>query len=143
MLQISHAPLPDVDTLTAYRIFWLRSRVFIVEQDVPEPDLDGRELESGAFLVWGELEGDPVTTLRVLREGDGWVIGRVATDLEHRSKGLAARLIRYTLDLLGDAPVELHAQAHLQRWYADQGFTREGEVFLEAGIPHVLMRRDT
>ena len=44
-------------------------------------------------------------------------------------------------DLDPAAPVVLHAQAHLARWYARFGFSVVGDVFDEDGIPHVPMRR--
>ena len=35
----------------------------------------------------------------------------------------------------------LHAQAHLEAWYTGLGWTRVGEVYEEAEIPHVTMTR--
>jgi predicted GNAT family N-acyltransferase len=43
---------------------------------------------------------------------------------------------------LGDHPAELHAQAYLEDWYCSLGWSRHGDGFEEAGIPHVLMRRN-
>jgi predicted GNAT family N-acyltransferase len=56
---------------------------------------------------------------------------------------------RALLDLLvaharqrGLPAVELHAQLHAQGFYEQAGFTPFGEVYLEAGIEHLGMRRD-
>ena len=38
--------------------------------------------------------------------------------------------------------VELHAQVHARRFYERAGFTPFGEVYLEAGIEHIGMRRE-
>lgn len=140
-MQIRRAALSALDPVLAYRILWLRSRVFIEEQRVTEPDVDGRELEPGAEMAWIEVDGDVVATARVLREGDEFVIGRVATDPAHRGQGIASALMRWLIDELGTAPIELHAQAYLEDWYAGFGFVRYGEPFLEASIEHVSMCR--
>ncbi len=36
----------------------------------------------------------------------------------------------------------LHAQTYLEDFYAGYGFVREGDVFDECGIPHILMTRE-
>jgi predicted GNAT family N-acyltransferase len=38
--------------------------------------------------------------------------------------------------------VELHAQVHARGFYERAGFGPYGEVYLEAGIEHVGMRRE-
>ncbi|MFX7732026.1 GNAT family N-acetyltransferase, partial [Acinetobacter baumannii] len=40
----------------------------------------------------------------------------------------------------GDAEVILNAQVHAEGFYQRHGFAREGEQFMEAGIPHITMR---
>jgi ElaA protein len=131
----------DLDPVTAYQLWALRSRVFVVEQDCPYLDLDGRDLEPGARHWWVERDGAPVATLRVLDEGDAWRIGRVATDGAWRGQGLAARLVRAVLAAAGERPVVLDAQSHLVDWYAALGFVPDGPGFLDDGIPHTPMRR--
>jgi predicted GNAT family N-acyltransferase len=37
--------------------------------------------------------------------------------------------------------VTLHAQTHAAAFYARYGFVAEGDLFMEAGIPHVTMTR--
>jgi len=68
-------------------------------------------------------------------------IGRVATAPAARGRGLAASLMARALELVGDGPVVLDAQAQLEGWYARFGFAAGGPAFLEDGIPHVPMRR--
>jgi ElaA protein len=135
------AAFADLDPVTAYRLWALRSRVFVVEQDCPYLDLDGRDLEPSARHWWVEQDGVPVATLRVLDEGDAWRIGRVVTDAGWRGRGLAARLVEAVLAGAGERPVVLDAQSHLVDWYAGMGFVPDGRGFLEDGIPHTPMRR--
>jgi ElaA protein len=143
MLAIRSAPLRDLDVVTAHGILQLRQDVFVVEQECPYLDLDGRDLEAGAVQYWMEgPDGSVVATLRVLREVGGETrIGRVATARSARGQGLAAALVAAALDET-EGPVVLDAQTYLAQWYAGLGFVRDGEDFVEDGIPHVPMRLD-
>ena len=80
-------------------------------------------------------------SLRILDEGGAHRISRVVTAPTARGRGLATDLVRHALDLVGDGPVILAAQAHLTDWYAEFGFVQDGPEFLDDGIPHVPMRR--
>ena len=42
----------------------------------------------------------------------------------------------------GHGAVELHAQVHAAGFYDKAGYTPYGEVYLEAGIEHVSMRKE-
>lgn len=141
VLTIRSAALAHLDPVVLYRIVRLRVDVFVYEQGiVSEPELDGRDLDSGTVLYWIEDDGDVVATLRVLRDGPVVHIGRVATARSSRGRGLAARLIERVFEDY-DEPVEISAQAHLEQWYGRLGFVRTGPVYQEAGIDHVAMRR--
>ena len=139
--EVRVAGFADLDPLTAYRLWALRSEIFVVEQDCPYLDLDGRDLEPSARHLWVEQHGEPVATLRLLDDGDALRIGRVATAAPARGRGLAARLVRAAVTLAGDRPVVLDAQSHLVDWYAGLGFAASGRGFVEDGIPHTPMRR--
>lgn len=134
----------DLDRLVAYRLWALRSRVFVVEQQAAYLDLDGRDTEPGTWHVWcADGSGMPVSTLRVLDDGDAWRVGRVATDPAHRGRGLAAAMVREVLTRWGSGAVVLDAQTHLADWYAGFGFVVTGAAYEdEDGIPHVPMRRE-
>lgn len=124
----------------------LRVDVFVVEQECPYPELDGRDMEPTTEHLWIEHDGNPVAYLRTLDDGvvDGVPtvrIGRVATDPAHRSGGLAARLVDQVVAEAAGALV-LDAQTYLVDWYQTRGFTVSGPEFVEDGIPHTPMRRD-
>jgi ElaA protein len=126
---------------TAYRLWALRSEVFVVEQDCPYLDLDGRDAEPATRHLWVEHDGEPVATLRLLDEGGRLRIGRVATRAAHRGTGLAAALVAAALEIAGEREVVLDAQSHLVDWYLRFGFEPSGRGFVEDGIPHTPMRR--
>ena len=138
------ATLAELDGLTAYRLWQLRSEVFVVEQQCAYLDLDGRDTEPGARHVWAEpvdAPGVPVACLRVLDDGDVARVGRVAVAEAHRGRGLAATLMVRAHEITAGRDVVLDAQAHLAGWYAAMGYLRTGPEFLDDGIPHVPMRR--
>jgi len=137
------APTRGLDPETLYGVLRLRVDVFVVEQECAYAELDGRDLEPGALLVWA-ADGDTVAaTLRVLIDPDGRArIGRVATSARHRGSGLAAALMRAAITEAGGRAIVLDAQAHLQAWYERFGFVAVGELYVEDGIPHVPMCRE-
>jgi ElaA protein len=126
---------------TAYDVWRLRQQVFVIEQDCPYPDLDGRDLEDTTRHVV-LLEGDAVVgTLRVLDDG-GWArIGRVVVAHSARGRGLAALMMDEAMAACGDREVRLDAQTGLTAFYAAYGFEVAGPEFDEDGIMHVPMRR--
>lgn len=129
----------DIDAAALYAALCLRAEVFVVEQDCPYLDPDGRDLEPGVRHLWTP---GPASYLRILDEGGGLHrIGRVVTAPGARGRGQAAALMARALELVGDGPVVLDAQAPLEGWYAGFGFARAGPPFVEDGIPHVPMRR--
>jgi ElaA protein len=141
MPHIRVSPLAQVDALTLYRLLRLRVDVFVVEQECAYPELDGRDEEPGALLLWIEDGDDVVATARLLDEGDRLRIGRVATARPARGRGLAARIVRHAIGMCGGRAVAIDAQAHLAGWYGRFGFAVSGPGFVEDGIPHVPMLR--
>ncbi|MDQ4053751.1 MAG: GNAT family N-acetyltransferase [Actinomycetota bacterium] len=131
----------ELDTRTAYAVWRLRQDVFVVEQDCPYPDLDGRDDEPGTRHVLLR-EGDQLLGyLRVLDDGDHARIGRVVLAPAARGRGLADPLMRAALAAIGNRPVVLDAQSPLATWYGAYGFEVTGPEFLDDGIPHLPMRR--
>jgi ElaA protein len=143
---ISIASFDELEPRTAYRLWQLRERVFVVEQECAYLDLDGRDLEPGTRHLWAEDEGGrPVAYLRVLDEPGGeapagFRIGRVLVAASHRGQGLAERLMNAAVGVVDGRPCRLDAQSYLVEWYRGLGFEPCGEEFLEDGIPHVPMR---
>ena len=99
------AAFAELPADTAYRLWALRSEVFVVEQDCPYLDLDGLDAEPSTRHLWVERGGAPVATLRLLDEGAHLRIGRVATRAAHRGAGLAAALVDAALALAGERAV--------------------------------------
>lgn len=142
-LRLRRARFAELTPFEVYGLCRLRVDVFVVEQECPYPELDGRDVEPATEHLWFEDgDGTVTATIRVLDDGGTRAIGRVATAAGYRGRGLAAQLLDEGIALCGDVPITLGAQAHLEDWYARFGFRRSGPGYVEDGIPHVPMRRD-
>jgi predicted GNAT family N-acyltransferase len=118
----------------------LRQQVFVVEQGVPaELELD--EMDAQSLHAIAYQDGVPVATGRLLPDGH---IGRMAVRQDARGAGTGSLVLCALMDEArrrGDREVVLHAQLTARDFYARHGFEPEGEVFMDAGIEHIAMRR--
>lgn len=141
-IDLRYAPFAELPPATLYGLLRLRVAVFVVEQNCPYPELDGRDTEPDAVHLWCERDGSPVAYLRLLSEPDGRArIGRVCTNANERGAGLSGRLLEAALDQIGDRECVLDAQSHLTGFYGRHGFRVAGAQFIEDGIPHTPMAR--
>lgn len=136
----------DLDAETLYEILKLRVEVFVVEQACPYPELDGRDLLAETRHFWLEhADGGVICTLRLMEEHPGgekaFRIGRVCTKRASRGHGHTTRLLQAALAEVGDYPCRINAQTYLAEMYAQHGFVRDGDEFLDDGVPHVPMLR--
>lgn len=143
---LHNAHFAGLDAVTLHDLVRLRIDVFVVEQQCPYEELDGRDTEPGTRHVWATDGGAVVGCLRLLTETDGSRrIGRVCIATSHRGKGVAGDLMAEVLRLSRlDSPAAalvLDAQTYLAGWYERLGFEVDGAEFVEDGIAHVPMRR--
>lgn len=129
-----------------YAILALRQRGFVVEQNSVYLDADGHDQH--AWHLWTEANGAIAAYLRVLPPATKYAeasLGRIVTAPEHRRSGLGRELVREGLRELaarcGDGPIRIGAQKYLERWYGEFGFVRDGDDYIEDGIPHLEMVR--
>ena len=119
----------------------LRYDVFCVEQGVSlEEELDG--LDDDALHLVVVDDGAVVGTGRLLAHGSEVKLGRMAVAPSHRGRGLAAELL-IEADVrareLHAQRIALAAQLSARALYARAGYAPYGDVFLDAGIEHVMM----
>jgi predicted GNAT family N-acyltransferase len=119
----------------------LRYDVFCVEQGVSlDEERDGRDGEALHLVV---VDDDVVVgTCRLLADGSTVKLGRMAVAPSHRGRGLAAELL-VEADArareLRAQRIALAAQLSAQALYERAGYAPYGDVFLDAGIEHVMM----
>jgi predicted GNAT family N-acyltransferase len=119
----------------------VREAVFMREQGVPaELEWDGLDA-TALHVLAADPSGGAIGTARLL--GDGH-IGRMAVLVPWRRRGVGSAMLMRVLAAARDRGlrvVHLHAQTHAVAFYARYGFESTAGEFLDAGIPHVAMRR--
>lgn len=124
----------------------LRMEVFVVEQGVPaEIEVDEHDVTAEHAVVFDPSgDGSVVATARLLTVQGVGIVGRVAVRRDVRGTGLGAVVMLAIEDRARelDLPIlELHAQRSAEGFYARLGYQAFGDEYLEAGIPHVSMRK--
>mgnify|MGYP003295257856 CR=1 FL=1 len=133
----------ELSAAELYAILRARQDVFVVEQNCPFPEIDGKDLD--AYHLWFEENGDILAYARVLDRGVSFetpAVGRVISI--RRREGLGSRIlsegIRIAREKYSAEAVMLEAQVYARKLYEKQGFVQVSEEFLEDGIPHIIMR---
>ena len=122
----------------------LRIEVFVREQGVPEEEeLDA--LDNTALHAVALEHGSVIATGRLIDLENGEAqIGRMAVASTRRRSGIGGMIIRFLeAEALakGFDRIVLHAQTYVAEFYRGHGYVAEGELFDEAGIEHILMRK--
>lgn len=123
----------------------IRTTVFVDEQRIPaQLEHDDADALCVHALAVNRL-GRPVGTGRLLPAVDGVAkIGRMAALPTVRGTGIGAAMLKALAGVArerGDRALLLSAQAGAIGFYATQGFVKQGEPFVEAGIVHQAMTR--
>lgn len=140
-LVFDHRPFAALTLDELYAILWLRDIVFVVGQKITdECEVDGLDPQC-THVLGRNAAGEVVATARLFLGHDPVKVGRVAVRTDLQRSGAGSRLMAYVNGVIGDRPGKMSAQAHLEPWYARMGWTRVGEVYLEAGILHCTMVR--
>ena len=120
----------------------IRFKVFVEEQQVPkEMEIDEEDTRAWHFLVVTKTNQLPIATGRLLENGH---IGRMAVLKEYRNRNVGSKLLSAIIDkarILNINETFLNAQISAVGFYKKNGFTAQGEKFLDAGIPHIKMTR--
>ena len=128
-----------------YEMLQLRAAVFVVEQNCPYQDLDGKDQK--ALHVFGYHNQTLVGYTRILPQGVGYqnyiAIGRVVVNTQYRNQQIGNQLMEKSIAVCKEyhpnQPIKISAQAHLKNFYNRLGFEYRGEDYQEDGIPHCAM----
>ncbi len=119
----------------------VRQQVFILEQGVPV-ELEWDEMDALCLHVVAYDDGQPIGTGRLLPDGH---IGRMAVTETRRRAGIGSAILARLMQEAknrGDRVVALNAQVQVQAFYRRHGFVAEGDIFMDAGIPHIHMHHE-
>ncbi|MBH12507.1 MAG: GNAT family N-acetyltransferase [Leeuwenhoekiella sp.] len=127
-----------------YEVLQLRAEVFVVEQNCPYQDVDGKDQK--AMHILGYHKEQLVAYTRVFKPGyyfDNASIGRVVVKENARQYGFGKDIMKASIAFIEDtldlSTIELSAQTYLKKFYNDLGFKEIGEGYLEDNIPHIRM----
>ncbi|MDA8714829.1 GNAT family N-acetyltransferase [Flavobacteriales bacterium] len=127
-----------------YKMIALRIEVFIIEQNCPYQELDGKDQKSQHLIC--EEGGEIIATARIVGPGVSYQepsIGRVVITEEARGSGLGHELMRQAMaaseKMYGNRTIRLSAQEYLINFYKKHRFEVVSDVYLEDNIPHVEM----
>lgn len=123
----------------------LRHSVFEIEQKIPRPlDRDPFDLSADHVVAFDE-NGRCIGTGRAVRmDSRTCQIGRMAVAPEHRRKGVGSQVLEALermATLRGLRELFLLCQIPAIPFYDHHGYVKEGEQFLDHGVPHVIMRK--
>ena len=146
MIEYTCIPFNKLTINELYDIMVLRQEIFVVEQNCPFLDADGKD-QAAWHLLARDTEGRLVAYTRLLPKGVSYdeyaSIGRVANAQKIRGTGVGKVLMQKSIEwmaqLFPNEPVKIGAQTYLLTFYSSLGFVSTGEEYLEDGIPHTIM----
>lgn len=128
-----------------YDILKARVDVFVVEQECPYPEIDGKDKDAYHIVLRDEC--GIAAYLRVLKSGVSFpepALGRILTI--RRGEGLGARIvsegIKFAEEKLGAEKIRIEAQVYARGFYEKLGFRQCSEPFMDDGIEHIEMILD-
>ncbi|MFN7253111.1 MAG: GNAT family N-acetyltransferase [Anaerobacillus sp.] len=121
----------------------VRLKVFVDEQQVPpEEEIDQYEELATHFVVYDGTT--PIGAGRLRQLEDFGKVERICIDKGYRSKGIGKLLmnaVENEAKKRGMYSFKLNAQLQAVQFYSKLGYEVCSEEFLDAGIPHVTMKK--
>ncbi|MBC6973286.1 GNAT family N-acetyltransferase [Bacillus sp. Xin] len=127
--------------------FHIRKEVFVKEQGVPlEDEFDTFDTLSDVchhiLVYFNEM---PVGTGRIRFVDNIGKLERICILQPFRKYGLGKIIIQTLEEITREkeiSKVKLHGQTHAEGFYNKLGYQTSSDVFMEDGIPHILMTKD-
>jgi ElaA protein len=140
----------ELNTDELYAIMKLRQRVFVLEQKCAFVDCDDLDQPCWHLMCYDD-QHHLVSYCRLVPVGAAYPgyasIGRVVSEPKLRKEGYGRLLMAEALvkcqELFGDVPLKIGAQLYLKLFYESYGFRQVGDVYIEDGIEHIHMVRNS
>ena len=135
-------PFAELSATELYEILKARFAVFYMEQHCYYQDMDNIDYKCIHLAL--HRRGKVIAYARLFkgRETGQWIAGRTLTI--ERKQGFGKFIMEQTLleaQRQGATSLLIHAQLQAVPFYEKLGFTTVGEVFQEADIAHILMKK--
>ncbi|MFN2422377.1 MAG: GNAT family N-acetyltransferase [Cryomorphaceae bacterium] len=138
-------PFNGLSLMDLHDMLKLRTDIFVVEQNCPYPEIDGKDpecLHTLGFTPSGAL----VAGARIVPSGviyDDVSIGRVVVRSDYRGQALGKRVMLHAMifckNTLKADTVKIAAQHYLEGFYNALGFETTSEIYPWDGIDHIDM----
>ena len=129
------------------KAFHIRKEVFVVEQGVPLEDefdeFDSLDGQCEHILVYYHEKAVGTGRLRVV--DDFGKLERICILEPYRKFGLGKVIIQTLEEIAKDKEIDrvkLHGQTQAEGFYKKLGYQTSSNVFIEDGIPHILMIKE-
>ena len=138
-MQVKIKSFDELTKEELYELLRLRVDIFVVEQECPYPEIDGKDYD--AFHIYLENQGQILAYSRVYEEEGEVHIGRIIS--KERRKGHATLILKEAIRVACEnyqaRKIVIEAQTYAKSLYAKVGFVEDSEIYLLDGIEHVKM----
>lgn len=126
-------------------VFKIRHIVFIKEQNVPE-NIEIDKFDKSAKHMIVLYKNKPIGCARIRFIGSKAKLERIAVLKSYRGKGFGKMIVNYMVNYCKNKNVKkiiMNSQYYLKDYYKKFGFKPRGKTFVEAGIKHIEMYRNS
>ncbi len=148
MLVFKTTYFKDISSSELYEILQLRSAVFVVEQDCVYQDIDGKDQK--AVHVLGYKNEVLIAYARCFKPHDYFEkssVGRILVKETERKFKYGNALMHQCIAVIktefNETTIQISAQTYLKNFYKNHGFKQVGKGYLEDGIPHIGMLKES
>ena len=136
-------PFAELSTSELYEILKARFAVFYMDQHCYYQDMDNVDYK--AIHIALHRRGRVIAYARLFKgKANGqWIAGRMLTI--ERGQGYGKFIMEQTVleaQRQGATSLLIHAQTQAAPFYEKLGFTPSGDIFMEADMPHILMKKE-
>ncbi len=122
----------------------IRIAVFQKEQGVATAlEFDGKDEICQHLIAYLKQEAVGTARIRYL-DNKTAKVERLAVLSTARGNGIGQQIMEKALEVIASKnipEVVIHAQEYIKALYKKMGFVQEGEIFIEAGIAHIKMKK--
>jgi predicted GNAT family N-acyltransferase len=127
--------------------FHIRKEVFVKEQGVPPKDEFDQFDTLNGFCehILVQYNEQPAGTGRIRFVDGVGKLERICILEPYRKFGLGKKIIKALEEIAeerGVSQVKLHGQKQAEVFYKKQGYQTSSNIFMEDGIPHILMLKE-